>query len=218
MNDINILALEGVQGGGKTTIATLLEHHNTAWSPPLISSLDRPRQMQGIDGGAGLSLLTDLLWFTSAVKNASYFKASTPILIDRFIISQWVYGTLRSSYPPLPEVLAKMIRDFTQHLMPVLQNAYLRRTAGEETPPFFNYNGKINLVYIFVLPSLDAILRRREFSGKQYAYSATEELILYRKAIPVLQAECIQVIEDDTTMNLTTLRKRIDATFLSLSS
>ncbi|KKL26931.1 hypothetical protein LCGC14_2390300, partial [marine sediment metagenome] len=180
-NHLNILAIEGVQGAGKSTlIEKLAGRIGNKFN--LISDMERPRSFNKMDNGAGLSLITDLLWYTSAVQDWFNLPTAMPKLIDRFIISQWIYGKLRKGINPTrltfvtSASLTSSIDEFIYAFMPRI-NQEFRRRVGD-----IPYITQTNLVYIFLIPPVDIISYRRKFSHKTYVFSVEEEYSLYMQA------------------------------------
>lgn len=216
MNNLNLLAIEGVQGAGKSTLGHLLAERGVADYPELISLIKRPRQFEQKDGGAGLSLMTDLMWFTSAVSVASFAPNDIPIILDRFILSQWVYGSLRGikGFGEI-KILRNILANFTHGWCWTIIHDILQRTIGQQNRmPIDN----VNLVYLLLLPSRDLVKERRRLSGSGYTWSALQELFQYHMAVEVLQEQGIQYIVLNGTEKIEEVEKIINATFLSLSS
>lgn len=213
-NTLNLLAIEGVQGSGKSTLGVQLSHWDIASYVPLISPIKRPKMFDQKDGGAGLSLMTDIIWFSSAVKTAILEPNPQPTILDRFILSQWVYGTLRgSSGFDYPDILEGMLSSFSEWGT-VITTDILRRNFSLKVQRI----NSINLVYLLLLPSTALVNSRRATSLRKFKYKPEQELKLYYETIPVLEKLGIPCILLDGTEKIKEVSEKIDATFLSLSS
>lgn len=221
-NILNILALEGCQGAGKTTLgAELMVAGSVKPSLPLITELKRPKQFEHSDNGAGLSLVTDLTWFLSAIQKNCYAPTKTPFLIDRFLISQWVYGQLREKgnrflpiKPNYTELLTQTL-DQTDIILHLLTLEYFRRLNIYSKPPVIE---QLNIVYLFLIPSISLLTHRRKMSNRKYAYTPKQEIYMYTTAAEIVEntGRPLQILKG--TENLDLVKGLINETFLSLSS
>ncbi len=158
-NTLNILAIEGCQGAGKTTLgAELMVSKKVLPVFPLINVLDRPKQFEHKDNGAGLSLVTDLTWLLSAIQKYHYNQTNTPFLIDRFFVSQWVYGQLReraAGRPGRPVTgLLKQSLLTAQTLISYLSLEYFRRLNINSRQHVIS---RINITYLFLITNVTTL-------------------------------------------------------------
>ncbi len=214
-NTLNILAIEGCQGAGKSTLGVQLFQGGIAAHVPLIDNIKRPKMFTQDDGGAGLSLMTDIMWFSSAVVTAMLHPNPQPIMLDRFILSQWVYGTLRGKSGFIyKDILERMLTVFTKDL----SNIIARELALRSISQHIRVVHQINLVYLLLLPNALEINRRRATVPYEFTYTAKQELRMYYEAVIVLDTLKIPTIILDGTEKIQDVTEKIDATFLSLSS
>lgn len=214
---LNILVIEGCQGAGKTTLgAELMVAKKVLPVYPLINTLERPKQFEHKDNGAGLSLVTDLTWLLSAIQKYHYNETPIPFLIDRFFVSQWVYGQLRERTGGFPVTgLLKQSLSYSNRLIGLLSLEYFRRLNIKTRPHVIE---NINIIYLFLIPSVITLEERREYSGQTYAYSAIEEIQIYFKAEQVVGDMGFPVISLDGMESIDEVGELVDAKLLSLSS
>lgn len=216
MNTLNLLAIEGVQGAGKSTLGLQLTTENIASYGTLISPIKRPRMFNQDDGGAGLSLMTDIMWFSSAVVTAMLAPCTQPVILDRFILSQWVYGSLRgdNSFVHI-DILTSMLNLFINNLFNSIPKGILERTVTKRAWTI----QEINLVYLLLLPDVSEISRRRSLEPyRKFTYTVEQELLYYSKTISVLNDMGISNIVLDGTELITEISEKINEAFLSFSS
>ncbi len=176
MADLNLIAVEGVQGAGKTTFIKTAVQLQLALSILPITELPRPKTMEDyVDNGAGLSTLTDIAWFLGAMKRLQYEGfTDIPILIDRFVVSQWVYGNLREAKnPPVHELVSQIWE--MEAMFGHLSKSYMGRSRLGRSLLRFHASPTISLSYLFILPAKEVVESRREKTGITYAYPADIE-------------------------------------------
>lgn len=221
MADLNLIAVEGVQGAGKSTFIKTAVQFQLAMSILPITELARPKMMaDSIDNGAGLSTLTDIAWFLGAMKRwQSEGLTDRPILIDRFIVSQWVYGNLREAKnPPIHELVSQIWE--MEAMLGYLAKSYMGRSGLGRSllRSMLGMSPSISLSYLFLLPSKEVIESRRENTGSTYAFPVDAELEMYNKAYSGLLDARITTAVYRQENSIFHDEGKLDATLLSLFS
>jgi hypothetical protein len=169
--------IEGPAGCGKSTLIEKLEHKGVAaslmnWDETI--QLERPRSYEG-DFGVMHSQLKDIF----SIQRALYTWASgedKPIMIDRFLLSQWVYGTIRQGLRNLNQQWGTKIILGGADLIGLSWDHFLSRLFVEPK------SVGIYLLYWILVPEPGLLADLRANSGKIYPYDPYQEAFLYKEA------------------------------------
>jgi hypothetical protein len=174
--DKHIVAVEGPAGSGKSYLASRLLREFRNVLAPTMPEFNRPRSYSG-DWGIQLSQLKD---YRSLLAMASPDDWQATTLIDRFVMSQAVYGEIRRGWsadrPDTPTIGNWM--QTLRHAFSMLRAIELDHVARSLAPlarPELQYH----LHYVVMLPNYDFLEELRDQGGKTYPYPAKTEVALY---------------------------------------
>lgn len=144
----------------------------------------RPRSYIGI-GGIILSAFKDQLSICSAALQNTGVDFTQIQVIDRCLLSQWVYGTLRSGRFLLEEAEGRNI------IMAGMESAMsmLVSIGSRDLDTSLIMLGRfqrIDVLFFVLNPSVDLLISNREITEKAYPYAAVMESILYTSASKIL--------------------------------
>lgn len=144
--------------------------------------LPRPRSYIGV-GGLVLSAFKDQLSLCSAaMQNTIENKIQ---VVDRCLISQWVYGTLRSGRFLLAESDGRNIISSGMESAMVMMTSIGSRDLDVSMIALGHFK-RIDIMFFILQPSMDILTTNREFSKKVYPYSSGVEKSLYHIAATIL--------------------------------
>lgn len=109
-------------------------------------------------------------------------------VLDRCILSQFVYGRLRNQHPPHP-TCESFLAPFK-----FAQSQMYHRSG--------NYALEAEVLVIIFLPEIELLKQRRQLSGQIYGYDGAKELIMYRRTASHLSRNThplVKVITHDGT-------------------
>lgn len=184
-----VLVIEGPAGSGKTTlIERLLRDCPQAKLVEPQMKLDRPRTYAGRD--VELSQTKDVL---SAMNLIHSDNSSTPFyVIDRWTLSQWIYGHIRRLTPEYsPRGLTSSVMQSVGAGLQLVYSLWLdSQIRGgnhnpENTPPF-------TFMFVIMLPTRDLLESHRLASPKgihSYPFDSGQELRLYQGACQALEGK-----------------------------
>lgn len=181
---MKILVLEGAQGGGKSHLYNYLikTYKNIIPAKPT-TTIPRPRSMvDSVDQGAYLSLMTDLDWLLTALKKDNTYTKEYIYLIDRHVISQWVYSGIDE-----PQFVKGTV---SPHLGRMWQS--WRSMVSEVVTQYFSRTSSLPTMYInyhfaFYQPSLEELMNRRSHDISKYPFDPRKELHRYEVAADTMK-------------------------------
>lgn len=182
MRNHNIIlnVLEGPAGSGKSTLIQKID----LWSPvPQITQLPRPRSYDGIEG-IRLSQLKD----AASVISIAYQEPNIPLVLDRWLISQWVYGTMRQGQTDLdPRVGLALIENGISRIILEVEDR-LTRSFQVGKPVIVT----VSPTFIILIPSVLRLKMNRaqvNETGKlrEYPFDPEQEIRLYQEAADLLK-------------------------------
>lgn len=192
-----IYVVEGPAGSGKTRLIQALAERGI-WTPvePIID-FERPRAFSGPEGVA-YSLVKDHISMTSALMTP---RDTIPV-IDRWMLSQWVYGEIRRNE------LFDLAHGYSQAFSAMSSvNSIALELLYRQGKRMADIGSVVVYVHIFVLlPGLDLLKRNREKAGRSFPYDPKTETHKYRGivnrfgAVPigVHLDVCGYIIEDES--------------------
>jgi hypothetical protein len=172
-----ILVVEGPAGSGKSTIIDLLD---SVGFYPLHKTSKNVRDYQELGDAALMSQIKDIKNFARAIQLT---PDEIPVM-DRFILSQQVYGAIRRADNRLasPHQLITHIHEMSDLLL----SDYLMRQGVHIGKAHVS---PVEVYFLVLLPSVARLNYQRGTSGKEYPFSAKREIELYKK---------ISVFEENT--------------------
>ena len=184
---MDFLILEGPAGSGKSTLASrimekLPEHHQIVKLPDPFE-LPRPRSYNG-KAGINLSLQKDILHLSQGI--IQWREEKLTQVIDRFLISQWVYGSLRSDmYNLFSDVGFSLVQSGMMMARSIFVNLEFREIERfavpiEVVPP-------ITFTFLILLPKAEFLKRVREDLSREFPYEPEIECHLYTQAADLLR-------------------------------
>lgn len=183
---MDILILEGAQGGGKSHLYNYLikTYKNIIPAKPVTAML-RPRSMvESSDGGAYLSILTDLDWFLTAVKKATTnLDKKYVYVIDRHVVSQWVYQNIG-----VTPVSALDLERLWLGWLQVTREIFYQYKLRLPHYPTQGYHPQFH--FAFYQPSLEELMQRRSHDISKYPFDPRQELHRYSVARKTLEKYC----------------------------
>lgn len=197
--EVRLIVLEGPAGAGKSFMTKMLKRTvEGACFPyyPYRVRIDRPRTYDGA-WGIQLSMAKDAMAYIGALNAIERSSHQKPVvLIDRFVVSQWVYGTIRNGYngPGLNWGVDNIgsagawMRGLTTNL-PI-------RTRNDWS---FQMYQPIHVDWVFLIPELKLLEYFRAKSDKEYPYPAGTELAIYSEAGDIL-AQALPRMEELTDL------------------
>lgn len=157
-----IIAFEGPAGAGKTFLLSHLEQVYGWLVQPKISRLT------GRAPGAPEAIFGSLMHDTEKIVDA-LMRPSRFLAIDRFYLSQRVYGKLRGSIED--RQLKTASSSLTRFLTGIVKELESRGSRDVHLPV---------LGFVVLLPSVEVLTRQREQSGREYPWKPEEELEAYK--------------------------------------
>lgn len=192
-----IYVVEGPSGAGKTTFVSRLEAVTGA-SSIYPSWIQRPRSYDEGEGEV-LAVCKDLASFGLAVVTPG------DCILDRYAFSSFVYSGIRIGEAEASEPRLKIILEESSRMLGSM--IFSLEARGIEVGP-----KQYNVIYLFLLPSMDEIKRRRENNaGRDYPYPLPQEYFFYQwladifTEIPIFDGN-----ESDET-----IRRRLDVATVS---
>lgn len=181
---LRILAVEGPAGSGKSTLINQLTRDFPEWFRQVQPRLDlqRPRDYSSDNkNGAVYSIIKDYAHFI-AVVGAWRYDRNKIYLIDRFLWSQYVYGSFRLHHHTAIDINRGM---FCAHeaLEKVMDDYLSRSNANGLGRHEKDFIPEIKLATLFYMPPVENILHRREKVERKFPYKAEHERHHYETII-----------------------------------
>lgn len=159
-----LIAYEGPSGSGKGyNVAKLAADEPHLWV------MERPTFGRVLENWEGA-------WTSSYLEYqavAAAVMGVKNVLVDRFLISRWVYRAMQFGHNTPPEYcFEEMSTSFRNMVRMAIDERTLRLHGMAQS----TFRCQIRVL----LPTLDELQRRRALSGKQYPFDAVQELALYR--------------------------------------
>lgn len=184
-----ILVIEGPAGAGKSYLIDKVPDVLSSFKvelPPNIR-IDRPRAYEG-ETGVGLSAVKDVLNLAWGMSVSEKLNGSIGV-IDRCVLSQWVYGLIRSSGLPIlhEHRLSKILRS-TIASASELSSSFWVRDLPVPYPASERRSTKI--AFLILLPSQELLIQNREkvgevFMRSRYPYDFDKEIQCYRAVLKI---------------------------------
>lgn len=184
MKDTATLALfvmEGPAGSGKSFQISI---NNDLWTEvPRVATLPRPRSYDGLEG-IMLSQLKDMQ--TSTV--LAYQDPSKTYVVDRWLLSQLVYGSIRQNRGLHSGYVFELIKSGIQNIACAFEEKMIR---SRDIQPSF----KLNIVvdFLILLPTVELLTMQRSGGKKEYPYDPETEIKMYRTMADILSSQDIEV-------------------------
>lgn len=192
---LRLWVVEGPAGSGKSTLIKHLIETTAADIGPQELAIDLPRPRDYGATGAQVSQLRDHARIIQLVSIFEYTKdlplrAVEPIVIDRWLLSQWVYGTIRKTYPvtaDLAETLCLLVTRGLFTLESSLCEYVSRGGLGPDSDALYPI---VELEFLLVHPNIVELKKRRDSNpSRQYPFDYLTEHALYtivRDSLPML--------------------------------
>ena len=167
-----IIVLEGPAGSGKSTVAEGLIKEGFFNVPrsPLQEKNVRDYGFYGDD--SFYSQAKDLTLLSKALSYPHQYP-----MIDRFFLSQMVYGALRAQQPITS---AALWISHLRKLAGIIQDDYIiRKTSG--TWPMTMQTSPPDFFFIILLPTVSQLIYQRKKTGKRYPFAAADECFMYSR-------------------------------------
>jgi len=181
---LRIVVIEGPAGSGKSEISKQLVRYDDFSSITLLGDLrfPRPRKYTGI-GGIILSAFKDQLSICSAAMQIT--EENKIQVIDRCLLSQWVYGTLRAGKFILDEAEGRNIILAGMETAMSMLSSIGSRDLDTSLIMLGRFK-QIEVMFFVLCPSIDLLEGNRELSEKLYPYAPAMETALYTSAAKIL--------------------------------
>lgn len=180
-----IIVVEGPAGSGKSTLISRIIHEGRGVLLEPTMKFDRPRSYDGIEG-LTLSLAKDTM-ASIGIAGLHLGKMEDdplPIILDRWCLSQWVYGNIRRGKLPnqsdrhQTDECVRSIFSSLHTLDAVTRELALR--AGQHEYLQFPYE----VHFVVLMPWLELLKSHRAKKPYgHYPYEAFYELEVYHKAL-----------------------------------
>lgn len=173
-HNIILFVVEGPAGAGKSR---LIRDLSDLWQPVLHpATLPRPRSYEG-EEGIKLSQMKDAL----ASIAVAYEEPNVPLVLDRWMISQWVYGTIRSGETYLSATQgSSLIRLGVQRLISEVEERFSRTYRTKQCLV------SVSLNFYLMLPAAHLLKSNRRLTQKEYPFPPDQEIDLYKQAFQYL--------------------------------
>lgn len=171
-----LVIVEGPAGSGKSTLAKAIS------SAALRKGIEAPLIQQSLSSRNPLrsrairdSLLNDL----GKVAAATLEKG--PAIVDRLVISQWVYDQLRTERyeRPLHWVETKDVTPDFFHLQVLELCGFLNRHMEMRAHFEHSFYLPEDVLFVFMIPSAEEIWRRRAMTERTFKYKPEQEVDAY---------------------------------------
>lgn len=195
-----VIVFEGPAGSGKTTaLKAVMESEELSGkvaTAELLPTFDRPRSYEGRDG----VLLSQMKDYRTTLQLLSHVGPEA-VIVDRWYISQWVYGTIRRNEYDL---------NYYQGLW-LIQNAFLtyeqaaRELLTREWPTKPVLTTPLDILFVFMLPDTPVLNYLRSHADREFPYSPENECWMYGKAakivcdVKALNISCVKVRTETVT-------------------
>jgi len=184
---IKIIAIDGPAGSGKSTLIKEIIDRGLARIPDHYSSLIRPRDYssnKSQDNGASLSMIKNHEQLVDSLRTSYEHHHDVPIILDRFILSQFVYGTLRTSYGWRRKDLETYWNYELYQILNTFHQYKLRVKAGQT---YSIPDIAIELWPVIFLPQKEIVKERRAKKSKEYyPFNLDREWNMYNRVFDFL--------------------------------
>lgn len=164
---LRLWIVEGPAGSGKSTLIKKLIESQAADVGPTELALDIPRPRDYGATGAQVSQLRDharIIQMVSVFEQTIHqpISAVEPVVIDRWLLSQWVYGMIRGTYPKEADLAETLILLVTRGLFSLESSLCEYVSRGGLGPSWEAFYPIVHLEFLLVCPSIGELKRRRE--------------------------------------------------------
>ncbi|MBW2559279.1 MAG: hypothetical protein JRE40_00340 [Deltaproteobacteria bacterium] len=180
---VRIIALDGPAGGGKSTLIKEIIDRGLARSPGQLFGFIRPRDYDSQrtkDNGASYSMVKNHAQLVDTFRTSYEHNHDVPIILDRWALSQFVYGTLRTSKGWMTGTLETYWKSEIDYLKLLYSQYDYRRWAGmpysDDLPVV-----PLELHPVFFLPDYETVLSRRANHEKEYPFYLRDEWNFYHR-------------------------------------
>ena len=153
-----------------------------ARAPGQLSSFKRPRDYDSArsrDNGASLSMVKNHAQLVDAFRTSYAQDHDVPIILDRWALSQFVYGTIRTTVGWKVETLGDYWRSEIECLKSLYVQYDYRRTAGMPYTSKYPELVPLELHPIIYLPDHYTFQKRRARCDKHYPFHPNDEWNFY---------------------------------------
>jgi len=181
---IKIIAVDGPAGCGKSTIIQEVVDQGLV-RPVEYPVITRPRDydtMRTQDNGSGLSMIKNHNQLISAFKTSFEHGHDVPIILDRWALSQYVYGTLRQN-------LVGDTLDLKWHWKNELNHTglslgiYLDRKYVSKLTVITEEQPDLEIWPVIYLPEISIVKVRRAKKSKPYPFDVDLEWHQYNEIV-----------------------------------
>lgn len=189
ITEVKMLIVEGPAGSGKSTaIHALVDqypHYFRRTYP--ITPIQRPRDYGDDDrNGANLSLVKDYVHFMSVLAQWRYSHNQIYVL-DRFIWSQYVYGSMRLGHYRPMDIRRGVTVGFDA--LNDVADDYLARSNVESIGSWeTRWVPSLKPLTLFYIPPVEVIEARRKTANRKFIWPASQEHAQYNRII----RDCVQ--------------------------
>jgi hypothetical protein len=178
MQPQRMVVFEGPAGSGKTTLlnALMASRPQLLARPAVLPDFERPRAYVGREG----RLLSQLKDFRTTLAIVSH-EDTTAVLVDRWYVSQWVYGSIRNGRKRLVDQEGRRLLKAAFYTARAAIVEKAAREFSPEVPP----TQILSTLFLFAIPDLATLQWLRsgpQKQGRQYPYDPAIEIALYQDA------------------------------------
>lgn len=179
--NLTLFIVEGPAGSGKSY---QIKSNSDLWKEvPRVAELPRPRSYDGLEG-IMLSHLKD----TQTAVSLAYQDWNQVHVVDRWVLSQLVYGALRGKFRIHSGLVYALIQSGIQNIAAAVEERMIR---SHQVPGPTRLD--LHLEFLILLPEPDSLIQQRVEGKKEYPYSARDEISMYRMLADILHSQDIAV-------------------------
>jgi hypothetical protein len=192
MNELKLLVVEGPAGSGKTTLIREMLYAGVGQTPEIPFTIPRPRTYEG---KVHLSMVKDHL---SSYYALNYLNSERAVILDRWLISQLVYGSLRGETFIEQSTVSQIIDYGIDNLELAYRELQVR--LGKPYPKAERL--KLDVCFLMLLPSVEDLAMRRFTAKREFPYLEEEELTAYQMVSRLMPGRGLAKEIRSQTMNL----------------